>query len=228
MMTKNKPRKQQQDDGSLPQALRELADAISALIDPKLGVVDHDSGPFNTWLDSLYEQLQDALPGSKRDRTGVSRSQLPMWADALDLLRAIDRQVAKWEPPFPMQPGDLTTMIPVTILRLREIDDRKWRPQDVDAINDMTTQLKAWATEITKLLADEHPKHLPDPCPACGKKTVYRNRDGEDIRTPALQITKVAGGFECECQGCHTSWGPSRFLFLGKVLGYELPEGVLE
>ncbi|GFG74739.1 DUF7341 domain-containing protein [Mycobacterium botniense] len=206
----------------LSDARRQLDYAISALIDPK----PQHTGTRIVWLDSLYDQLREAVPGTKRDRTGIAASQPPAWIDALDLLREIDATVAHWEPSWPQNhrnPAGLST--PVTILRLRAIQSRKWRPHDVADIHDKTGAIRKWAERITNMLTDTPVKHLPAACPACGKKTIYRHDSaGELVRQPALQIT-TAG---CVCQHCRTTWGPERFLFLAKVLGYELPAGVLE
>lgn len=206
----------------LSDARRQLDYAISALIDPK----PQHTGTGIVWLDPLYEQLRDAVPGSKRDRTGVPTSQPPAWIDALDLLREIDTTVARWEPSWPQNPRDPTELsTPVTIFRLRAIQSRKWRPHDGADIHHKTNTLKTWVERITSLLANTHVKHLPAACPACGKKTVYRRDNAGDlVRQPALQITTQG----CVCQHCRTVWGPERFMLLAKVLGYDLPPGVLE
>jgi hypothetical protein len=62
--------------------------------------------------------------------------------------------------------------------------------------------------------------------PACGATTVYRkDSTGELVRQPALQIVAEHG---CTCQACRYTWAPSHYLLLCKVLGFELPAGVLE
>lgn len=213
----------QQEDGNLPQARRQLDDAISALADPQPQTL-HDGTL--TWLDSAYVQLRDAIPGSKRDRTGVAGSQPPLWIDACQLLHEIDTAVAAWERPFPALCGDLSDEPPpITILRLRAISDRSWRPQDVHSIQQIVAALESWCENITALLSDIPRWHLPAPCPACGRKTIYRHDNtGELVRQPALQITPQG----CVCAGCHTTWAPQYFTHLARVLGYALPEGVLE
>lgn len=211
------------DDGSLPHARNQLGDAISALCDPKPQTL-HDGGL--TWVDSWYVQLQDAIPGSKRDRTGVSASQPPVWVDALQLKHEIDTAAAIWERPFPAPPGDLSDETePVTVLRLRVINARTWRPQDVRSILQITEAIASWTENIQQLLTDKPRWHLPAPCPACGKKIVHRHdSSGELVRQPALQI----GTHGCECAGCHTRWAPEFFTHLARVLGYEKLDGVLE
>ena len=63
-------------DGDLPAARRNLDDAISALIDPKpetrhVDDPDNPDGEGTTrieWLDALYVQLAEAIPGEKKHR----------------------------------------------------------------------------------------------------------------------------------------------------------------
>jgi hypothetical protein len=51
-------------DGHLPAAKRELSDAISKLIDPKPHTIHHDNNTTSIrWIDSLYTQLVEAIPG---------------------------------------------------------------------------------------------------------------------------------------------------------------------
>lgn len=213
------------EDGSLPDARRKLDDAISSLIDPKPRYTETKAG--TVWLDPLYDQLHDALPGEKQQRSGVPRSQAPLWVDAVDLLHEIDRAVAEWEPNWPAIPGNLTgrDAQPPTVLRLQAINARKWRPQDASEVTTIANRITAWAERITTLLADTHVKTLSAPCPACGKTTVYRkDSGGELVRQPALQITTIG----CQCQACKTSWSPDLYMHLARVLGYDLPAGVLE
>lgn len=211
------------EDGSLPDARRQLDDAIAGLCDPKPQTL-HDGTL--TWLDSWYCQLRDAIPGSKRDRTGVSASQPPLWLDAAQLKQEIDTAVAIWERPFPALPGDLSDEPhPVTVLRLKAIQTRPWRPQDVKGIEQIAAAVASWVENIEALLTDKPRWTLPAACPACNRKTVYRHdSSGELVRQPALQI----GVHGCECASCHTTWGPSLFTHLARVLGYPLPEGCLE
>lgn len=49
-------------DGDLPAALHRLSDAISALCDP---TPHHLDTGHTTWLDPLYTQLHDSLPGQQ-------------------------------------------------------------------------------------------------------------------------------------------------------------------
>lgn len=215
----------------LPAARTKLHDAISDLIDPRPQTTD--TGEIR-WLDSLYDQLTDAVPGQFLGRSGLQKSQPPMWIDASDLLTEIDAAIRQWQPDthtfLPICPGIILTIPlppnqPAAIHRLNLINQKRWRPQDTKLINSYANQLEGWVKRIDNLFAENHTKHLPAPCPACNIQTVYRtDAAGERVRQPALQITILG----CECMNCHHVWGPQLFMHLARVLGYRLPEGVLE
>ena len=223
---------QQIEDGNLPEALRGLGDAISKLIDPKPQAVDNRIH----WIDSLYDQLTDGIPGGQGNASRVAQSSPPICIDANELKNEIDTAVGAWEPrgadhywlsgpPYPVQPADINELAPLTILRLKAIEKRSWRPQDVRSIDQIIANLQAWCESIKSLLNPAPRWHLPNPCPACNTAVVYRkNSGGESVRQPALQI----GAAGCVCQNCHHTWAPEYFRHLANVLGYKLPEGVLE
>ena len=196
-------------DGNLPAALNRLADAVSALTDPKPHMLDTHT----TYLDSLYTQLQEAIPGSKQHRTGIPGSQPPCWIDALTLLTEIDTATACW------QPHPQTT----TPTRLQALEQRRWRPQDTTRIDQLTANIETWVAGIKHLLTDEPHQHVFAPCPACGTKTVkHRDSGGDLVNQPALQITTQG----CTCSRCHHVWAPSQFTFLARVIGCEPTPGI--
>jgi hypothetical protein len=211
------------DGHHLPAARNRLENAISKVIDPKPQYADNRVH----WLDSLYSQVQAAvLAMRKGSSTHAFGSQPPGWIDAMDLLRDIDRQAAGWEPSWHLYPYRLSVDTPTaTVLRLNTIERRRWRPQDVSAIDDISAWLERWAKRVDKLLTAEPVKHIPAPCPACETQWVYRVDDvGERVRQPALQITTLG----CTCMNCNHTWAPEYFTHLARVLGCELPAGVLE
>ena len=122
--------------------------------------------------------------------------------------------------------GDLSPdLVPQVRIGLRELDLQSWRPQDCDRIDTITNQINSWCEQITTLLNPTPKWTLPNPCPACGTAIVYRkNSASETVRQPALQI----GPMGCACQHCHHTWEPAYFQHLARVMGYELPPGVLE
>ncbi len=207
-MTTNNPTTN--EDGQLQPALTDLTHAIHQLTAP---IPDYTDGQLR-YTDSLYQQLTNAVPGQFLGRTGTPRSQPPLWIDAVDLLARIDTQTRTWCPE-----GNDTPQ------RLQTLTGRPWRPQDVNLLTTYSQQIRAWTKTITNLLTDQHTKHIPAPCPACNTTTIHRpDNAGDIVRQPALQITTHG----CECQNCHTTWGPEKFLFLARLLGFDMPAGVLE
>lgn len=208
-------------DGHLPAAKTRLGNAISALIDPK---PEYTNGT-TRWRDSLYDQLHDAIPGTGDGHSSrVPQSSPPLNIDAVELKHEIDTATAAWEP-RPQIDASQTHLPPITIIRLKTIEHRAWRPQDTHSIDQIAGNIEAWCESIKTMLNPPPKWSLPNPCPACDTAIVYRkNSAAETVRQPALQI----GPAGCVCQNCHHEWGPQLFQHLANVLGYELPAGVLE
>ncbi len=214
---------QSHEDGNLPAARQRLGNAISALIDPKPETRQHDTdGTKIEWLDSLYDQLCDAVPGGQGNGSSPPKSSPPMCIDAIDLLTSIRVKTSEWEPrPNIDASGDPG---PIEIIRLKALDARLWRPQDCTHIATIATTIQGWCASIRELLTPERHWTLPNPCPACQTAIVYRkNSAGESVRQPALQI----GPNGCTCQNCRYTWDPQHFAHLARVLG-TMPDGVLE
>jgi len=208
-------------EGSLPEARRQLSDAVSALIDPK--PVAHDG--VIRWQECLYVQLSDALYTQRSLGAAVSKSRPPFWISAADLLIEIDTAIEAWEPRPLIDAAD-DDLPAITIIRLRAFEERRFRPQDTRQVEQAATIIESWCAEITRLLdEDDNRWRLPAPCPVdgCGARWVYRNDCGEQIRQPALKLTTES----CTCQRCKTVWPKERFQILAAVLGYPVPEGVL-
>lgn len=224
---------------NLIEARTRLDDALHALAGPR-PQPDPDTGQIQ-WADSLYHQLAEAVPGQFLGRTGTQRSQPPMWVDAADLLTEIRKTVRAWHPDplihtafhlgarainVRLEPGH-----DLTLRRLGLLTEYRWRPQDTPLLTRWANQIQTWTHRIETLFTEHHTKHLCAPCPACNTKTVYRqDTAGERVRQPALQITTNPDGTYrgCQCQNCGHTWAPEYFSHLARVLGYELPEGVLE
>lgn len=201
------------EDGNLPAALRQLGQAIHKLTDPTTAWINNQT----TQAPSPYQQLQDATPGQQGTGHGPSRSIPPCWLDAIELLNEIDLAVEIMQPAY--------TGTPPTIGRLKWLLQRKWRPQDTHQIEQLATNIHTWATEIETLLNPEPQWTLPNPCPACQTAVIYRKDiSGDLIRKPALTI----GPNGCTCLNCKAQWGPAYFTHLARVLGYQMPTGVLE
>lgn len=175
--------------------------------------VYHDT---TVYVPSLYDALVSEKAGAQGDTRTPAKSLPPLWLDAVLLVQEIDTQTRKWMP----KPG-------TTPQRLDMLTERSWRPQDTDEVRDMSRRVEGWCESIVNLLDPESRKFIEGAsCPSCGKRIVYRKDSaGEQVRQPALKVVMSQG---CTCQACGAFWAPDRFLFLGRLLGYELPEGVLE
>lgn len=103
---------------------------------------------------------------------------------------------------------------------------RPWGPEDIARIGKIRDAITSWTKRITALLEPEPVKFVAAACPACGTDIVYRNDSaGERVRQPALKLVTGTG---CTCQNCGTHWGPQLYLHLCRVLGFDMPAGVLE
>lgn len=214
------------EDGNLPEARRKLSDAVSALIEPKPENRKMDDGTIRIeWVDSLYDQLLDAVPGGQGNASRVPQSSPPMCLDAASLKAEIDTATSIWEPK-PVIDASQPNIPPITIIRLQALEHRTWRPQDVRGIQQIATNINSWCESIKTMLNPTPQWTLPNPCPACNVAIVYRpNSAGEIVRKPALNISVGSG---CICLNCHHEWAPAYFQHLARVMGYDLPAGVLE
>jgi hypothetical protein len=181
-------------DGALKPARTKLRHTINALLEQ-------------------WHQLLQATPSQDTTSRSVPKSKPPMWIDAISLIEEISQGIAN------IQPTPHTT-----VGRLKELRRNRWRPQDVDHIEQITKLLDNYTKRIDQLI-NPHRMHIAAPCPACNTLTVYRkDHTGEPVRQPALQI----GPYGCECMNCHHTWGPGLYQHLANVLGCPKPEGVLE
>jgi hypothetical protein len=197
---------------SLPLAVRKFGEAVARLCQPQFRMVNNRmvSAP------SLYGQLSDAAPRSAGQSKVPAKSLPPVWIDAVQLKQAVDRQVQQWSRrPRGDTPG-----------KLEWLRDRGWRPQDATLVFEMAGVVAGWAGRIEDLIEPEARKHITAPCPSCGAKWVYRRDSGGDVvRQPALELVTEVG---CSCLACDAHWAPPYYLHLCRLLGFSLPEGVLD
>lgn len=201
-----------QAEHTLPLAQLTLDGAVDRLIGVRTAIVagNRVTGP------SLYRELIEYNGPTHASDGGGShaRSTPAALVEVVDLKEKIETEVAAW-----CGVGcDVEEA-------LADLAAAHWRPQDVAVMNDYSAAVHQWCHEIESLLDPPKRITLAADCPACGARTVHRPDNGGDwVRQPALQI----GDRGCECQRCHARWGPESYLFLARVLGYELPSGVLE
>lgn len=198
-------------DGNIQAAKTKLGRAVRHLTEPRQLV------HYNTTLyaPSLYATLAADLAGTQGDSRTPAKSLPPLWIDACQLLYDIDSKVSRWCP----KPGN-------TQKRLEMLDNKTWRPQDTNHVQEIARTVESWCETITSLLDPESIKHISAACPSCGSDKVFRRDSaGETVRQPALKLVTNVG---CTCQACDAHWAPDKYLFLCKLLGFDLPEGVLE
>lgn len=220
---------------SLPAARQRLDYAVSALIDPKPETIHREDGTTTiTWLDSLYDQLCDAVDAQKSSGwSQVGGNTTPIWAAVLDLLNKIHDRVRDWHPEWPHP--DPTNPTAPAVLRLQLLVEHTWSVEDVSHVNAIAKTVEGFAAEIREKLAPEPVIYLMAPgeqkgaaaCTACGTDYVWQRDEGDNgrrVRQPALKVTK----YGCICQECGASWEPGALRMLAAAIGYPLPNGVLE
>lgn len=200
-------------DGNIVAARTRLHRAVQRLTAPQTGMHHHRA----VIGKSLYEELADSLPGTQGETRTPAKSLPPIWIDASMLRTRIDTQTRQWV----KAPHQVSTTTRLTIL-----SDRTWRPQDTDHVNDIAHTIDNWCDSICHLLDPEDRKYIAAACPSCGRQTVWhKDSAGELVRQPALRVVTNVGA---SCQHCGAHWAPDRYLWLCRVLGFTLPEGVLE
>jgi len=198
-------------DGNILAARTKLTREVERLCHPQTAVYHDDV----LQAPSVYRQLQSDLAGTQGDTRTPAKSLPPLWIDAAQLLSDIDHQTHLWCRKTGETP-DLLDML----------TRKPFRPQDTDMVFRMAKEISGWTESALSLLVPESVKHISAPCPSCGKAWVYRRDGGGDVvRSPALKVTAAVG---CSCQHCEAIWTPDRYMFLCKLLGFDLPEGVLE
>jgi len=199
-------------DGNIVAAKKQLDEAVQRLCFPNWKTYQSRlcEAP------SLYDQLRSDLAGTQGDTRTPAKSLPPVHIDALELLKDIDGKARTWTG----RNGNTTPD------RLFMLINKHFRPQDTKQVTEMATTVDRWCETICNLLDPRSQLHISAPCPSCGKSVIYRRDSGGDlVREEALKWTPVAG---FECQACKASWSPLQTLFFARLLGIELPEGVLE
>jgi hypothetical protein len=216
----------------------EVRTALHELCDPvKRGFLT-DSMQVSTHIaPSLLDQLREAV-ATGTERGGRSRGVgLPLAVDAHDLLVEIDRRIScrrrSCEPGGECFAHELGVSLVGSEIEpnLREVVAACGVSLDLEAILGVRRFLTAWITGIGTLFDPPQRWALWDyACPVCQAKTVYRldDSDGEEKRTAALEVSWLGTGrskvLQCvRCLACQEEWQPNQVLFLGRLLGCELP-----
>lgn len=178
-------------DENLPAARVMLADALHDLCSTQRATTP--TGAIIT-APCLYVQLQTATrdPDSVCRTGGAGgRHGEPVWIDGLVLLEEIDRTTIEWA-------GERGH----TMSLLRNLELKKWRPQDAGVIADIASTIRQWAARARQLLDGEATKEILAPCPWCKREFVYRHANGENVKSRALTMTTEGA----KCSACHHRW----------------------
>ncbi len=198
-------------DGRIGPAVEKFRQAVTRLTQPQTRI-HLDAVIF---APSLYDQLRGDLAGTQGDTRTAAKSLPPIWVDAADLLKVIDRTTQGWQPKHS-----------TTVDRLLSLSGFGWRPQDTDHVDTMTGCVEGWCVQILALLDPQATKTISAPCPQCSKDHVYRrDKAGEMVRKPALQLVTNTG---CSCLACNAFWPPEQYMWLNRLLGFDRPEGVCD
>jgi hypothetical protein len=139
---------------------------------------------------------------------------IPAQIDCLKLAIHIDNRTTILTRGTPNRPSSV-------IDRLQQLTTHKWRPQDIEHVETLTTEIASWVKKIDDLFGPK-PVYLKQPCPHCGHNTAHKlNDEGDTIRTPALALTIEHNERPpmARCQHCHDAWtGPQQLKLLARML----------
>lgn len=201
-------------------ALHDLCDPIKRGFLTDSMTVTHHEAP------SLLNQLRDAV-ATGRERGSRGRGVgLPISVDAHDLLVEIGQRTI-W---LVHQTGATPAGADVEP-NLREVVASCGLTLDLEAVVGVRRFLSAWAQQIRTLFDPPQRWALwGHACPECDSATVFRldDSDGEEKRTAALEVAFVGTDqdrkIDCvRCLACLEEWKPNELLFLGRLLGCEIP-----
>lgn len=192
----------------LQPAITQLANACHDLAQPRRHTIHTDHGRRRIHLPPRYTQLHQAIATSRAGtHSGAYGSRTPCSTTALELLHQIDNTLTRMHPPPNKWPG-------WTLMRLHALPEQKWRPQDTNHLNRITTQLQSFTQRIDQLFDPPAVIQLKKPCPTCNNTNIWKIVDGEKTRQTALLLTQT----ECRCQVCGTTWTNDQYEFLGRIL----------
>lgn len=187
-------------------------------------------------------------------------SRMPLDASSADLLEEIDRQAAEVlaavQPHTPTPLGTTeayvrlwagqTTEGKLFTVTVRQAVPNAYRvvkdaieagakkiPPTVESVRKQYSayQLAAsWAERIDDLFNPPSTREIKAPCPSCDAEYVHRVKDGQHLRSAALnfvrdrQMRTVAA----KCSNCPAQWVPSQFDWLAGALGISVADMLAE
>lgn len=217
------------DPRTLHRTREEVRAAHTALVDPtKRGFLTDSMQVSTHTAPSLLNQLRQAVAtGSSTSGVRGRGTPLPISADAHDLLNDITRR-AMWM----LRKLGTTPASRDIEPNLREVVAACGLSDDLEALLGVRGFLRAWVASIRSMFDPPKRIYLWDQaCPVCMSKTVYRldESDGEEKRSAALEVAFTESDTgerrikDVHCLACQEEWLPSQLLWLGRLLGQEIP-----
>lgn len=215
------------DQRLLTKTRDEVREALHDLCDPvKRGFLTDSMTVSTHSAPSLLDQLRDAVATGKGSASRGRGMGLPISIDAHDLLVEIGQRTI-W---LVHQTGATPAGADIEP-NLREVVAACGISLDLEAILGVRGFLRGWVNSICTLFDPPQRWALWDyACPICQARTVFRldESDGEQKRTAALEVAFVGTDsdrkIQCvRCLACLEEWKPNQLLFLGRLLGCEIP-----
>lgn len=201
-------------------ALHDLCDPIKrGFLTDSMQVSQHEAP-------SLLNQLRTAVATGKGSVTRGRGRGLPINIEAHDLLVEIGQRTI-----WLVHKSGATPAGADIEPNLREVVAACGLSLDLESILGVRGFLRAWIAQIGTLFDPPQRWALWEhACPECDAQTVYRldDSDGEEKRTAALEVlftgTDTDRAIQCvRCLACLEEWQPNQLLFLGRLLGCEIP-----
>lgn len=210
--------------------------------------VVHDDVPINVTQTGLLQQLREAVFGGMESTGGSSQfgSRPPIDASAVDLLNEITAQASEVlavvsHQPTPYGHAEVYVrlwagqtkpdrMFTVTSKQTGPYDPANpKRPLVYGELSELSAYnlLARWVERVEEFFNPPSTREIAAACPNCDARYSYRVRDGQHVRSAALNLIRDRNGntLEAKCSVCTRAWPPTQFEFLAKLVGAKpLPE----
>lgn len=235
-------------DFEKPESLLSLVDRLTK---ETVTWVDRDAGKQMTKRQGLLLQLRTAVfAGMENGGSGSAfGSKPPIDTSAADLLEQITTQAAEAlasvsSTPTPYGQAESyvrlwaaatteTKMVIVSVRRERPLSDAEEKalvPRVYRELIEMNARrlAQSWVDRIEDFFNPPSTREIRAQCPSCDQRYAYRQKDGQVVRSAALNFIrdrKSGRTVEARCSVCACSWSPPQFEYLAKLIDARpLPE----
>lgn len=201
--------------------LREAVNLLTRVTTHRILVEGPDGGEVARFvqqaplLGTLRVEVRPGLEAKNGGGGGAGGSAAPLSLGAYDLLQEIEEEATRqwWifksvtrevKTPKPGTGQPFTQQLPV------ELRIQYWaaRAHLVDGgMDEAAKRLRGWVRDIEGLFDPVHRKELAGSCPECSARHVKVEKDGEQVRQPALTAAwSAGGGAVASCASCGRRW----------------------